>query len=562
MNCASCNTPLNGSNICPNCGALNMAFNAPTPVNNPTNESAIPGVVQQEVVQTPVQPVQVVQPVQTQVPVQQVPVQQVPVQQVAAQQVVQPQVVQVPTQQVVQPQVVAMPVPEMPAVAQTPVVQEVVMPQPVGVQIQDDSAMAVNEVLAPVQSGLVIQDEVEVMPHQIDNLDIPSVDVNMPTQGDGDDSVEGNESHIIVEEDDLRVSSTMAPPTLNIQDDVPLTSGVGSINSTDVSTYSPEEMVEQANEEKKQQRREQDNINFAIPSVEQPTEQVSAEVLDGGVPDVAVDMPTQGDGDGNTEGNEVTIMSSPEDEVKERDKSTKIKKKSKGIDLSSLNLKSLKSGKSFPLPFVIIVAIVGLVLGVVVGSTLFGTQTYTKGSYNRSNINADELPRVADGKNNVTKAGAFTFTIPKDYFYDNLEGGVAIYDSKDTFRIYIRADEGSYNDLATAKTSVINTLTEQKMSVNNYKETTINKKNYVVIETTTNVVNRMIAFTDAGHDYIFYVEIVTKDNQFNHDLISVVDDLVKATKYDEKISQMEAIGVYDISEVVIKASDEYKKLEQ
>ena len=92
MNCASCNTPLSGSNICPNCGALNMAFNAPTPVNNPTNESAIPGVVQQEVVQTPVQPVQVVQPVQTQVPVQQVPVQQVPVQQVPAQQVVQPQV--------------------------------------------------------------------------------------------------------------------------------------------------------------------------------------------------------------------------------------------------------------------------------------------------------------------------------------------------------------------------------------------------------------------------------------------------------------------------------------
>ena len=110
-----------------------------------------------------------------------------------------------------------------------------------------------------------------------------------------------------------------------------------------------------------------------------------------------------------------------------------------------------------PLPFVIIGVVVFLIIGIVIGSTLLGTQTYTAGSYNRSKINANELPRVADGKNNTTKAGAFTFKIPKDYYYDRINGGIAIYDNKDTFRIYIRSEVGIYDDLATAKTSVIKT---------------------------------------------------------------------------------------------------------
>lgn len=552
MNCASCNTPLiPGNNICPNCGALNMSFNAPMTSNQgdvQSNEEVINNTPVHQVSNGPVieegPAVVMPQPVQTQ------PVQP----QVVQTQVVQPQVVQTT---VVQPQVI-----EQPAIAPTP-----------AVEVLDDSAFSPTD-------------------NQVD-LDIPAVSTAMPTLGDGDGVVEGNESAMIVDDthvpeiapmpqmiatpmpqndsmemfnelnddEELQVTETMAPPTLNIQDDVSLTAGVGSLQSDNVSTYSNEELQNQQVEEHKNKRREQDNVNFAIPSVSGEVSEVSSEVMDGGIPDMDVTVPTAGVGDGIVEGNEsqVVVTEETNNEVK-NDETAKGKKKGLNLNLGSLNLKDIKSSKMLPLPFVIIGVVVFLIIGIVIGSTLLGTQTYTAGSYNRSKINANELPRVADGKNNTTKAGAFTFKIPKDYYYDRINGGIAIYDNKDTFRIYIRSEVGIYDDLATAKTSVIKTLEAQKVIVNSYKETTINKKNYVVIQGATNVNNRLIAFTDAGHDYIFYIEIVTKDNAYNNDLVSIADDIIRNTKYNEKQSEMEMINVYDISEVVIKASMEYKKI--
>lgn len=546
MNCASCNTPLTpGSNTCPNCGALNMAFGVQTPVvNQNANESAMPtpvtpvveeSVIPTPVVNTPVQP----QVVQTQPQVVQTQVVQ------AQPQVVQPQVVQ----QAVQPQIV-----------QTQPVVE----QPVMAQVQEESAMPQVEMPAmemPMQAA----------------LDVPEVATNVPTLGDNDGVAEQNESLEIIDEtsyvtpkvvepvipvmqnqivnddEEIQVTATMAPPTLNIQDDYNLGAGAVSIQNAEVSTYSPEEMAEQAQEEKKNERREKDNVNFAIPSVTGPAEAVTQEVIDGGVPDVVMDTPTAGDGDGIVEGNESQQVI--EEEPKKDDKTKK-----KGLNLPTLNLKELKKTKSLPFPFVIIAIVIFFIIGIVLGTLMFGTPTYKAGSYRNSMVNTDELPRVADGKNNVTRAGAFTYKIPETYYYDRVKSGVAIYDKDDTFRIYIRSDVGIYDDLATAKTSVIKTLEQQKVVVNNYKETAINKKNYVVIQGTTNTVNRTIAFTDAGHDYIFYIEIVTKDNKYNDELVSIADDIIRNVKFNEDTAEMELIDVFDISEVVIKASMEYKKI--
>lgn len=536
MNCASCNTPLTpGSNSCPNCGALNMAFGVQAPVaNQQVNMSAMP---------TPVTPV-----VESVMPT--------PV--VSGQ--VQPQVVQAQPQEVQ-----TQPVQPIAQVQQMPQVQQVqqVVEQPVMAQVQEVSAMPQVEmptVEMPMQAV----------------LDVPEVATNIQTLGDGDGVVEQNESLEVIDEssysvpevvepvipvvqnqvvnddEEIQVTATMAPPTLNIQDDYNLGAGAVSIQNAEVSTYSPEEMAEQAQEEKKNERREKDNVNFDIPSVTGPAETVTQEVMDGGVPDVVMDAPTAGDGDGIVEGNESQQI------VEEEPKKETQKKKS--LNLPTLNLKELRKTKSLPFPFVIIAVVIFFIVGMVLGTLMFGTQTYTAGSYRNSVVNTDELPRVADGKNNVTRAGAFTYTIPETYYYDRVKSGVAIYDKDDTFRIYIRSDVGIYDDLATAKTSVIKTLEQQKVVVNNYKETAINKKNYVVIQGTTNTVNRTIAFTDAGHDYIFYIEIVTKDNKYNDDLVSVADDIIRNVKYNEDTAEMELIDVFDISEVVIKASMEYKKI--
>ena len=43
MKCASCNTPLNGSTVCPSCGALNMAFGA-APVAQAPVQQELPAI--------------------------------------------------------------------------------------------------------------------------------------------------------------------------------------------------------------------------------------------------------------------------------------------------------------------------------------------------------------------------------------------------------------------------------------------------------------------------------------------------------------------------------------
>ena len=540
MNCASCNTPLNGSNTCPNCGALNMAFG---------NVNPVPAQPQQvmNVGTTPVQP----QVIQNEQPVMVDAFNQQPVMQPQVQTLVLDNAPTVNNPQVIESLVMVEDVPAMdvPAVAQSN-----------SVVIQDDSMMVQEE--SAFNESVVVQDD-SVMVNGMSPVDAllnevsqPSNDVLIQDDTAIDAYVDPGEPTMNLipdvgdnDDNEIRVTATMAPPTLNIQDEQDFISGVGSISNAEVSTYSPEEMVQQNNEENVQRRRNADAVNIAIPSVSGPVEQVTAEVMDGGVPDVVMDAPTAGDGDGIIEGNESTNVVSetnPDDGKK------------KGI--LSLNLKEIKRTKSLPLPIALIAGVMLLIMGLVIGSTLLGTKSYTPGSFRPSSVDTSKLPRVADGKNNVTKAGQHTYKIPADYYYDNVKGGVSIYDKNDTFRIYVTSIVGIYNDLATAKTSVLKTLEEQKITVGDYKETKINKRNYVIIQGTTKTINRMIAFTDAGNDYIFYIEIVTKDNVYNQDLVAVADDIVKNATFNDKISSMEMIDVYHIGDVVVKASEEYKKL--
>lgn len=337
------------------------------------------------------------------------------------------------------------------------------------------------------------------------------------------------------------ITADMKPPELNIGNEI-TTEGVTDIGSANISTYAPEAQIQEEKKEQEEEKREEDAVSIAIPQVTTPVVEDNVKLDENGVPIV------------ETNG-EIKPIETNEKKVKMP--SIKIPKSIK-IGNKDINIPDINGGKPVPMNMMITGLIVCFIIGIVVGKMFFSKSVYIPGNLN--NKNGTEVEKVADGKNNITKAGAYTYKIPDAYIYDRRDGGVAILDEADTFRLFIRALPGSYNDLATAKTSVQETIKELGINVNNIKETNLSDKSFLIIESTIKMTNRLLAYTDAGNDYVFYIEIVTLDNTYNYDVLDLAYDIVQNAKYNEKESQMEMIATNDISEIVVKASQEYKEL--
>ena len=215
--------------------------------------------------------------------------------------------------------------------------------------------------------------------------------------------------------------------------------------------------------------------------------------------------------------------------------------------------------KNVPMSFAILIGILAMIVGGYIGKTLFPTVIFNnRASATSKNQNASA--RVADGKNNTTQAGNYTYKIPEKYVYDKYKQGVLIYDTSDTFRIYIRGQEGIYNDIANAKTSVKATMEEKGLFIKSIKEASIKEHPYIIAETIDNLNNRMIAFTKASDKDVFYVEIVTASNNYDYSVLELADDILTNATYNEETSAMEKIEVNDIATLIINASEVYKSL--
>jgi len=239
----------------------------------------------------------------------------------------------------------------------------------------------------------------------------------------------------------------------------------------------------------------------------------------------------------------------------------------KNEDLSKVN--NVKKGKikfnisilkkSVPMSFTILIGVLSMIVGGYIGKTLFPTVIFNnRPSAQRANQNASA--RVADGKNNTTQAGNYTYKIPEKYVYDKSSHGVLIYDTSDTFRIYIRGQEGIYNDIANAKTSVKATMEEKGLYIKSIKEVSIKEHPYIIAETIDNLNNRLIAFTKASDKDVFYVEIVTSENSYDYSVLELADDILTNATYNEETSAMEKIEVNDIATLIINAAEVYKSL--
>lgn len=343
-----------------------------------------------------------------------------------------------------------------------------------------------------------------------------------------DNFIELNDDNDEIEQ----ITEFMAPPSLNITGDENLTSGVSDIsNVSDVSTYSPEALAEEKENKDQEEIRKKEDIDIQIPSVQKPVEDVNVP-NDGTAP--VVDEMTL------TVGEKTETAPVVDDNGKKK-----------------LKLK-IKVNKNVPKNLMIIVAVIFLVIGILLGKAFF-SKNYCVSAPAINRV-TDKTNFVADGKNNTTNIGSYTYKIPTDYIFDKSNGGLLVYDKNDTFRIFIRTDKGNYQDLSGAKNSIRETLKENSVIVNGVKEINITDKNYLVFEGSTKSVNRLIAFADAANGYVYYIEIITNDNSYDYDVLDVAADIALNATYQEKSANMEKIDIYDISDVSIKAAQEYKNL--
>lgn len=312
-------------------------------------------------------------------------------------------------------------------------------------------------------------------------------------------------------DDSSLISENMAPPSLEVNEEN-LTSGV-----VDINTNGNEALYEEDPEKKEivdldETPNQNSNVDIAIPSVSEVVENADA----------------------------VTGV------VSEADKEDK-KKKLK----FNFNLKG-----SVPALYMIIASFATLVVGMLLGKSLFST-AYISAGCNASNINTKV---VADGKNNETYLNGLTFKVPSAYLYDKRDNGLVIYDKNGKVRMYARLDYGIYDDLAISKTSIKESLKAKKIIVNTIEERKINDSNYLVLEvSTTDNQNRLLAFRKFDDARVFYMEIIDTTNNYNREALNVLDDVINNVKETEGAT-IESVGLYDVSKLLISTAKEYKAL--
>lgn len=311
-----------------------------------------------------------------------------------------------------------------------------------------------------------------------------------------------------------QIDVNAAPEELNFASEDLTSKSMDITAASNVDTY--DSSITFKTEESQVNSTIQDEIDIAIPSVVEPT--IDDKVNADNVSNVALDNITD-----------------------------------KDLKKSKFKFSSLLGKKISFVAFIIgIIAFLGV--GYLIGSSL------SSGNYVRpvSTTTYTGFKTVADGHNNITTLGEYVFKIPESYQYDKKNNGLFIYSNDDTWRIYIRPQKDSYQDVSSSKTSLKESLKLQGLTIGNIIETKVNERAFLCIETTLNATNRLIAVTKYDDSNLFYLEIVTYDNNYLYDVLSLIDDLIKNAEINEKVSNMEGISVYDVYDIINSVGQNYK----
>ena len=314
----------------------------------------------------------------------------------------------------------------------------------------------------------------------------------------------------------VQATEDMAAPSLDINNEN-LTATAHDISANDnVSTYDPTQAVPEDVSEEDMPK--EAGINFTLPEVKEASED------------------TQGMGimEIETKGETVGEESKP---VKEK-----------------FSLKIFRK-KTLPRNVVLILLGVVLIIGILLGSLLFGKKVYTPGGSTQVK-KGNNIPHVADGKNNTTFAGNIIYKIPQQYDFDKENGGVSIYGTADEYRIFIKAVKGSYEKIANSKDSIRLTLDNVELRTESVYETKVNDNNYIVMNSQSNLKNKMYAIRSGINDYLFYIEIMTADNNYDATLLKIADDIINNVEVNEKYTTMEKFVLDDVATLIVTTANE------
>ena len=323
-----------------------------------------------------------------------------------------------------------------------------------------------------------------------------------------------------------QVEATTEAPTLDVQEEVLSSEAEPLQESVPTTTY--EETVPTV--EQPAEKQEDINIDIPEPADAQPA-QVDQSVQAGGVGEVAAPQ--------ETAGNDIVV---PE-------------KNAMSFKIGGKTLK-IKMGKFNAQKVLVFVGV--FALGLFMGYLMFGNRTTTKCV--KSVVTNKNL--VSNGKNNETYINGYKYKIPTSYTYDKTNEGIVVYDSDQTYKMYIRSMVFKYDEIVKSKLSLQQTLIDNQFKVDNIKELIFNEHGYLVITITTGMNNRMIGITDAGDGKIFYVEIVTVDNNYNTDIFNAADDIIQNAERTNDITQVEKLSIKDLSQLIVttaKADTDLKR---
>ena len=389
-----------------------------------------------------------------------------------------------------------------PAAPTSTPVQSAPAPTPTsGPQIIDDTpAQAV-----PQQQPLEVAPQAQEQPVQEQPVNENATDL------DNDGVIEEFEDLDSGEAEVVNATADMEAPSLEVEQEHLADGAMDISSSQNVATYNPDEVVEETTEE--QSGPKEVGPDFQIPEVQEPDK---VELNENGIQEVKTTGKTVGE-----------IQ-----EVKEK-----------------FSLKIFKK-KTLPRNLVIILVVSALVIGLLLGATLFAKQTYTPKSASSKKQNVT-IAHVSDGKNNTTYAGKYKFQIPDKYEYDKSNDGLVVYAKDDSFKIFIKAVDGSYEHVINSKDSIKRSLMASDNSgVNNIKEEKINNTNYLIIEFTNITRNRLLAIRQGPNDNLFYIESTTNDDNYNYSTIDIADDIINNAEYTDSLSTMEKIVIEDYGAMI------------
>ena len=322
-----------------------------------------------------------------------------------------------------------------------------------------------------------------------------------------------------------QVEATTEAPTLDVKEEVLENETAPIQESVPTTTY--EETAPQVQEPAEKV----EDIKIDIPPATSDTVQVDQNVQAGGVGEVATTQATAGA--------DIVV---PEKNAM----SFKIGGKVLKIKMGKFNIQK------------VIVFVVVFALGLFMGYLMFSNRTTTKCI--KPVVSNKSL--VSNGKNNETYINGYKYKIPTTYTYDKTNSGIVVYDADQTFKMYIRSLVFKYDEVVKSELSLRESLINNQYKVEDIKELIFNEHGYIVITLTTGMNNRMIGITDAGDGKVFYIEIVTVDNNYNTDIFNAADDIIHNAEATNDITQVEKLTIKDLSELIVttaRADTDLKK---